>query len=395
MTYSDDELEALLRDMESDLVERKRSAGDRSGIRRNICAFANDLPGNGKPGVIFIGVEDNGSCAEMLITDQLLQTLAQMRSDGNLLPLPTITVAKRTISGCDLIVLTVAPSQEPPVRYKGRVFVKIGPTVREATAGEERRLSERRRAADLPFDMQPVRTAIIEDLDVDYIRSQYLPRAVARTILEKNRRPLKQQLQSLRLIQSEKPTIAALIAFARDSQAWVPGAYIQFLRLDGEQITDPIRHQKDLTGRLEDILNRVDELLEINIAVRTNVENAAREQQYPDYPIVALQQLIRNAIMHRVYEGTNAPVRIYWYTDRIEIHNPGGLYGQVNEHNFGTGVTDYRNPLLAEIMHHLGFAQRFGLGIPLTRRELARNGNPPAEFIHESTHFTAIVRASS
>ena len=43
---------------------------------------------------------------------------------------------------------------------------------------------------------------------------------------------------------------------------------------------------------------------------------------------------------------------------------------------FPTGDTDYRNPLLAEIMHHLAFAQRFGLGVPIAREALAATGNP-------------------
>ena len=43
---------------------------------------------------------------------------------------------------------------------------------------------------------------------------------------------------------------------------------------------------------------------------------------------------------------------------------------------FPTGDTHYRNPLLAEIMHHLGFAQRFGLGVPIAREALAATGNP-------------------
>jgi ATP-dependent DNA helicase RecG len=61
-SYSDNELEGLLRDTESDAVERKRSAADRSGIQRNICAFANDIQGRGRPGILFVGAEDNGSC---------------------------------------------------------------------------------------------------------------------------------------------------------------------------------------------------------------------------------------------------------------------------------------------------------------------------------------------
>ncbi len=65
------------------------------------------------------------------------------------------------------------------------------------------------------------------------------------------------------------------------------------------------------------------------------------EIRHPDYPIVALQQLARNAVLHRTYEGTNAPARIHWFSNRIEILSPGGPYGQVNRNNFGDpGVTD-------------------------------------------------------
>jgi len=80
------ELEALFLDMESDQIERKPSLSERDDIRKAICAYANDLPGYGKPGVIFVGVKDNGECAHFQITDERLRTLADMRSDGNILP---------------------------------------------------------------------------------------------------------------------------------------------------------------------------------------------------------------------------------------------------------------------------------------------------------------------
>ena len=98
-------------------------------------------------------------------------------------------------------------------------------------------------------------------------------------------------------------------------------------------------------------------------------------------PKGALQQFVRNAVMHRTYESTNAPVRVTWYEDRIEITSPGGPYGVVRADNFGqAGVADYRNPNLAEAMRVLGFVQRFGVGIATARRLLAENGNPAPEF---------------
>jgi len=76
------------------------------------------------------------------------------------------------------------------------------------------------------------------------------------------------------------------------------------------------------------------------------------------------------------------------------MHNPGGLYGQVTSGNFGKGVTDYRNPLIAEAMHVLGYVQRFGFGVPLARRHLRNNGNPEPDFQFEPTYVAVTVRAA-
>ena len=390
--YTQDELTALMRETESDRVERKRSAADRSGIRRNLCAFANDLPGRETPCVIFIGVEDDGRCAGMQIDDRLLRDLAGMRDDGNILPLPSIAVEKRRLDGCEVAVVTVQPSRDTPVRYMGRVWIKVGPTVREASPEEEQRLAERRRGRDQPFDLRRGAAEKPDDLDLDFLRTHYLPSAIAPEVLAQNRRPFNRQLHSLRLLAGDCPTWGALLAFGRDPQRWVPGAWVQFLRIDGSSVTDPIRDQKDLTGRLDDVLRSLDELFRLNVSVRTEVAGRPREVRQPDYPVAALQQLGWNAVMHRSYEETHAPTRVYWYTDRIEITSPGGLYGRVTPENFGTGATDYRNPLVAEIMHHLGFAQRFGLGVPLASEALQNNGNPQAAFDFEPTQVAVTLR---
>ena len=392
--YSDAELEALMSDLESDLVERKESAADGTKIRRNVCAFANDLPGNGRAGVVLVGVRDDGSCASLPIDDDLLKKLANIHGEGDILPLPSMTVQKRVLKGCEVAVVSVEPAADTPVRYKGRVWVRVGPSVHEGSVEDERLLTERRRAADLPFDLRAVDAAGLDDLDRDFVCDYYLPNAIALEVLERNTRPLEHQLRSLRLVQGEKPTWGAVIAFGLDPPAFVPGAYVQFLRIDGTEITDPIRDRKQLTGRLYDVVRRLDELLDLNVSVRTQVAGVPRERQRPDYPADALRQLAHNALMHRSYEGTNTPVRIHWFSDRVEIVSPGGLYGRITRDNFGTGDTDYRNPLLAEIMANLGFAQRFGLGVPLARQALEANGNPAPEFRFGQTLVVATVRTA-
>ena len=106
---TDSELEVLLLE-ESDTVERTVSVQKTDKFGEAICAFANDLPDHRRPGVLFVGARDDGSCAHIDITDQLLQNLAAIRSDGNLLPQPSMTVEKRRIGGCDLAVVTVQPA---------------------------------------------------------------------------------------------------------------------------------------------------------------------------------------------------------------------------------------------------------------------------------------------
>ncbi|APB34809.1 putative transcriptional regulator, partial [Gloeomargarita lithophora Alchichica-D10] len=94
----DQELVTLLSNLESDRVERKASISDMKKIRQAICAFANDLPNHKKPGVLLVGVNDDGTCANLSITDELLLSLANIRSEGKILPFPVLQVSKRTLN---------------------------------------------------------------------------------------------------------------------------------------------------------------------------------------------------------------------------------------------------------------------------------------------------------
>jgi ATP-dependent DNA helicase RecG len=392
----DQELESLLIDLESDQAERKSSISDKAGVCQAICAFANDLPGNRRPGICFIGVDDRGRCANFPITDQLLLTLADIRSDGNLLPFPTLTVQKRTLRDCQLAVLLVEPSDTPPVRYRGRTYVRIGPSTRLATPEEERRLTEKRRSGDLPFDIRPVQPSSLDDLDLELFRRTYLPASLPSDILAENQRTLEQQLASMRLATigpEVRATILGILVVGKDPRQFLPGAYVQFLRIDGVDLADPVKAQREIDGPMIDLLRLLDEILEVHISTSVDITAGSTDVRRADYPIAALQQLVRNAVLHRTYEATNAPVRVTWFNDRIEIQNPGGPYGQVSRESFGRpGITDYRNPHLAEALKNLGYVQRFGVGIQIARRELERNGNPPLELVAEAAHVLAIVR---
>lgn len=393
MRLSDSELEALARE-EGEGSEFKESLSDRDNVKRTICAFANDLVDRRAPGVIFVGLRKDGSCAGLTITEELEKRAADFRHDGSILPLVSVLPRRARVRDCDVLAIEVEPSSTPPVRCSGIVWVRCGPTNQKATPEEERRLIERVRWHALPFDQRPVPGATVGDLDMSLFERVYLPEAVAPEILDANNRPREQQLSALRLSMPDgTPTYAGILVLGKSTRRWIPGAYVQFVRLAGTDLSDPIFDQKEIDGPVPDLMRRLDELVELNVRVPTVVAGHPTEMRFPDYPVEALRQLARNAVMHRSYEGTNAPILIYWFSDRIEIHSPGGPFGRVNRENFGSpGLTDYRNPQLAEAMRVLDYVQRFGAGFPIVRRELQKNGNPPLEHEVGSAHVVVRVR---
>ena len=392
---SDDDRRRYLRDLESDHVERTSGHPNKDKIGEALCAFANDLPDRRATGVLYVGVHDNGDCANATIDETLLQSLSGFRTDGAISPFPVLHVRRHVLDGCAMAIVEVEPSDNPPLKYKGRVCVRVGPRRGFATAEEERRLTEKRRWGILPFDQQPVAGTTMSDLDLIRFSAEYLPAIIARDVLAENGRDEKDQLRALRLLApDDRATAIGLLIRGKSPRAWLPGAFVQFVRYPGPDIGGIVQNHREIDGTLTDIMTRIDEVIQANIEVRADLSDAKQNDQ-ATYPVIALRELARNAIIHRNYEGTAAPVRLTWFSDRVEITSPGGPYGAVTAALFGqNGITDYRNPALNEAAKALGFVQRFGSGIPRARAALAKNGNPPPEFKVEPSFIHCTIWAA-
>ena len=387
-----DQLRVLMADFESDRVERTTSTKDTNKFCEAICAFANDLPNDRQPGYLLVGVDKAGHASGLHVTDQILLDLASHRSDGNILPQPVMVVQKLSLPEGDVAVVEVAASDLPPVRYKGTVWIRVGPSRRIANEQEQRILTERRAAAQKTFDLRPCRGCTLDDLVLDLFLVTYRPAAIAREVIEENSRDVREQMASLRFydLANDCPTHAGVLLFAKDPLRWIPGAYVQFVRWAGASVADEPVDEKRFRGDLLAVLREMQAFLSLPIQAHPVAESALRERREADYPAVAIRELLWNAVMHRSYES-NAPVRFFWYDDRIDIQNPGGLYGMASPENFPR-QTDYRNPVISEAMATLGYVNMYGRGVLRAQEALRSNGNPPAEFTFEPTHFLATIR---
>ena len=375
-------------------IELTTSTGDMDKFQEAICAFANDMPGSRKKGYLLIGVKNNGEIDGLKVDDDLMKKISGIRSDGNILPLPVMSTEKVVTENGDVLVVEVTPSFDTPVRYRGRTFIRIGPRRDIASAEEERILAERC-AASLPtFDTRPCREAKLEDIDVDTIVKEYLPKAIDAKTLEKDKRPLKEKLAALHLFNMhwDCPTYAALIMFGYNPRFFMPGAYIQYVHFKGSSNGGAILNERRFEGCLYKILPELENFIQDGIITKRPISiSILREKDVLNYPFKALRELMMNAVMHRDYQS-NMPTRLYQYDNHIEIMNPGGLYGQARPENF-PHVNDYRNGAVAVMMRVLNYVNMFNHGIGEVRDLLHANENPEAEFnVGYLTAFSVIVR---
>ena len=379
--------------MESDWIERTRSIAD-DKLGPAICAFSNNFPNHEHPGYLLLGVNDDGSLSGKKWSDEDLQKIGGMKTNGKILPQPSIVVSQVfNFEGGDVVVVEVKPSTYPPVRFDGRCWIRVGPRRDKASLEEERILTERRVSYAKTYDLVPALGSNVEDLSVELFKINYLPSAIDRETLAENDRTIEEQLASLRFYDTKEkvPTNAGILMFGLNPEFYLPGAYMQYIKFSGEEMTSDVEFEKKFSGALITEMRQLDDFIKGNIVKERPIkQDSFQEENVRNYPYWALRELVMNAVMHRSYES-NAPIYIYEFSNRIEIINPGSLYGEATPQNF-PNASDYRNVVLAEAMKVLGYVNRFNYGIKRAKHELVNNGNgEPAFDLSLTTKFKVTI----
>ena len=169
-------------------------------------------------------------------------------------------------------------------------------------------------------------------------------------------------------------------------QVSVPGTVIGDVDSEGARFIDNERIEGSFTTMLDSAL----QFVKRNMRTKTIVNpTTGKREDKSDYPLTAIREAIINALVHRDYSihTEGMPIQIIMYEDRLEIHNPGGLYGRINIDQLGKVQADTRNPVLATALEVMGITENRYSGIPTIRREMKECKLLPPAFLNERGSF--------
>lgn len=211
-------------------------------------------------------------------------------------------------------------------------------------------------------------------------------------------------LRNLGMIVDGRPTLVCTLLFSIYPQMFYPQYTVNAMVVmgyeKGETAADGSRFidNKRIEGTLPEMLEETMKFLSKNMKVRTIVDpNTGERADKTEYPVVALREAVLNAIIHRDYSmHTEAmPIEVVMYKDRVEIRNPGDLYGRLTLDKLGKVQPDTRNPVLARAMETLGKTENRYSGIPTMVMEMKKAGMEPPVFENLRSEFGVIFYNSS
>ena len=197
-----------------------------------------------------------------------------------------------------------------------------------------------------------------------------------------------------------KPTIAALMLFSVYPQAYFPQLCITAVSVPGKEMSatgsvgERFIDNKRIEGSITQMLNDALIFVRKNMKVKTIIDaETGMRNDRTEYPVIAVRELVLNALIHRDYSihTESAPITITMYSDRMEIENPGGLYGRMTLDNLGFVSADTRNPYIAGALEIMGETENRYSGIPTIRSAMKNAGLPQPVFVNNRGVFKAIL----
>ena len=351
-------------------------------LAQEIIAFSNTLGGR-----LFIGVDDDGTVTGLSADDvHRINQLLSNAASQNVKPAVNPLVEVAMINDLRILIIEVAKGINKPYQDKNGVFwVKSGADKRKATSREEiQRLFQD--SGLVHADIMPANGMTVADIDMAYFR-EFFQKRYGESLAEQSI-PLEQTVTNLNLGNNEELNITGALLFAQSPSSRLPAFIVKAAVFPGVTLaTNTYIDSRDITGKISDIFQKTISFL---LANTRNVqgEQSVNSLGVPEIPRIVFEELIVNALVHRDY-FISAPIRVFMFSDRVEIISPGHLPNNLTVANIKAGNSNTRNPVLASFAYQILPYRGFGSGILR-----ALENYPDIEFIddRDGNLFTCIIK---
>ncbi len=363
-----EEIRTLISQGEGQRLELKRSLAELETGVRAAAAMANTDGGH-----VLFGVRDDGAILGVQIGAQTRERVVQAITD-NTDPTLYPSVEYVDLNGKTVIVVTVSRSEDRPHLVRGRAYKRVGAADVQMSRTEYERLLRDRPGAE--YDGQVIAQATEDDIAWDKVE-RYLAlreRVTGRRVTI----PPQQVLQARDcLVEADGtlcPTIAGLLLFGVDPQAFLSRSYITVVRFRGQNSAHGYYDRRDLEGTLPEMVDAAEAYLWEHIQHGGRVRGLRREDLH-EYPRPALRECLVNAVAHRDYSIRGSRIIVSMFEGRIEFNSPGPLPWPVTVENILEQQYS-RNPRIVRVLFEMGYIEEIGMGLDNVYRWLAEAGQP-------------------
>jgi ATP-dependent DNA helicase RecG len=369
-------LSAWVASGESEVLEFKRTTGQRREGTRTLCAMLNHRGGR-----VLFGVEPNGRVVGQQVVDRTIEELSQEIQNVDPPSFPTID---RVVldNGLSVLVVSVGTGANKPYSYHGQAYRRVSNTTLTMSRDEYNRMLLERLHGEHRWENEPAGDWTVADLDAVEI-TRTLEEAIRRGRIEDpGTREPEEILRGFGLIKDGVLLRAALVLFGRTErlEAELPQCLLRVARFAGTDKTE-FRDNRQFRGHAFELLLAAERFLRdhVPVAGRVVAERMERVDE-PLYPPVAVREALANAFCHRDYAIGGGSVGVALYDDRLEVTSSGSLhFGLTPEALFGPHESLPWNPLIAAVFYRRGIIEAWGRGTIKMAEATAQAGAPPLE----------------
>jgi ATP-dependent DNA helicase RecG len=339
---------------ENETVELKKSTSERKEAVISIVSILNKH----SQGELYFGIKNDGTVAGQEVTEKTIRQISHYIAE-NIEPKIYPDINHIQVKGIDCIHVKFSGSEKPYYAF-GRAYIRIGDEDRQLSAKEIENIILNKHKNQLRWDNRICENAGLQDISRDKLE-KFLETAGLKFTSVKN------SLTKLGLTQNGNILNSAVILFAEKPEEFFPNAKLR-CAVFGTTRTAYIIDRQEFSGDLFYLIEMAEEYILKNIHIGMKLDGLYRID-VPEISRPAFREAVINAFCHRDFNEYDS-VNIAIFKDRLEIRNPGGLFGGLTiEQIKKEPISKRRNELIAEMFHRVHFVEKWGRGIDLIRTE--------------------------